>query len=87
MLAVIRGHGRIKPEGVAHCEKFLTEQSRKFLFRASEPMKVGRKNGTGRHCEQERNRLKILHEVDQGQPTQKQGVGQVGITERGFRSC
>jgi predicted DNA-binding protein (UPF0251 family) len=35
--------------------------------------------------ELERDRLKVLHEVEQGQLTQKQGAGQLGISERGFR--
>jgi transposase len=35
--------------------------------------------------EQERDRLKILHEVEQGQLSQKQAAGQLDMTERGFR--
>jgi predicted DNA-binding protein (UPF0251 family) len=33
----------------------------------------------------ERDRLKVLHEVEQGHLKQKQGAEQLGITERGFR--
>lgn len=35
--------------------------------------------------EKERDRLKILHEVEQGQLRQNQAAGQLGMTERGFR--
>lgn len=35
--------------------------------------------------EQERDRLKILHEVEQGHLKQRQGAEQVGMSERGFR--
>lgn len=35
--------------------------------------------------EKERDRLKVLHEVEQGQLKQNQAAGQLGMTERGFR--
>ena len=35
--------------------------------------------------ERERDRLKILHEVEKGHLKQKQGAGQLGLSERGFR--
>ncbi len=33
----------------------------------------------------ERDRLKVLHEVNEGHLKQKQGAGQLGVSERGFR--
>ena len=35
--------------------------------------------------EKERDRLKVLHEVEQGHLRQRQGAEQLGMTERGFR--
>ena len=35
--------------------------------------------------EQERDRLKVLHEVEQGHLKQSQGAEQLGMSERGFR--
>ena len=35
--------------------------------------------------ERERDRLKVLHEVELGQLTQNQAAAQTGMTERGFR--
>ena len=35
--------------------------------------------------ERERDRLKVLHEVNEGHLKQKQGAEQLGMTERGFR--
>src|ERR1700743_1910892 len=35
--------------------------------------------------EKERDRLKVLHEVEQGHLKQKQGAEQLGLSERGFR--
>jgi hypothetical protein len=33
----------------------------------------------------ERDRLKVLHEVEQGHLKQRQGAEQLGMSERGFR--
>ncbi len=35
--------------------------------------------------QRERDRLKVLHEVERGHLTQRQGAGQIGMSERGFR--
>jgi hypothetical protein len=37
--------------------------------------------------ERERDRLKVLHEVELGQLTQNQAAAQLGMTERDSESC
>ena len=66
-------------------EKFLSEQSRKFLFCVGEPMVIGTTTGVD-DIEREGTRLaESVARRDKGHLKQRQGAEQLGISERGFR--